>query len=50
MKFKYVVAYEKNSDKFDIGHGRTKVKVRHDFEIFLHLPQYELSGPMTQLL
>ena len=20
-----------------------------DFEIFLHLPQYELSGPITQL-
>ena len=27
MKFKYSVVYENNSDKFDIGHCRTKVKV-----------------------
>ena len=27
MKFKYVVRYENNSDKFDIGHCRTKFKV-----------------------
>ena len=28
LKFKNVVVYENNSDKFDIEHGRTKVKVR----------------------
>ena len=27
MKFKYVVVNENNSDKFDSGHRRTKVKV-----------------------
>ena len=27
MKFKYNVVNENNSDKFDIGHRRTKVKV-----------------------
>ena len=27
MKFKYIVVNENNSDKFDIGHSRTKVKV-----------------------
>ena len=27
MKFDYVVVYENISDKFDIGHCRTKVKV-----------------------
>ena len=27
MKFKYVVVNENNSDKLDIGHYRTKVKV-----------------------
>ena len=29
MKFKYIVVYENNSDKFDIGHCRTKVTVRN---------------------
>ena len=50
MKFKYVVANEYNSDKFDSWHCQTKVKALHDFEIFLHLLQYKLSGPITQLL
>ena len=27
MKFKYIVVNENNSDKFDIGHCQTKVKV-----------------------
>ena len=27
MKFKYIVVYENNSDKLEIGHCRTKVKV-----------------------
>ena len=27
MKFKYIVVYENNLDKFDIGHYRIKVKV-----------------------
>ena len=27
MKFEYFVTYENNSNKFDIGHRRTKVKV-----------------------
>ena len=27
MKFKYIVVYENISDKFDIGHCWTKVKV-----------------------
>ena len=26
-KFKYILVYENNSDKFDIGHCRTMVKV-----------------------
>ena len=46
---KYIVVYENNSDKVDIGHHRTIVKVMVDFEIFLHLPQYKLAGPITQL-
>ena len=48
MKFKYIVVYENNSDKFDVGHWWTKVKVTAcNFEIFLHLLQFKLSGPMT---
>ena len=43
-----VVVYENIPYKFDIGHCRTKVKVT--FEIFLHLPQYKLSGPITTLV
>ena len=27
MKFKYIVVYENNSDKFDIEHYRIKIKV-----------------------
>ena len=27
MKFKYIVAFENNSDRFDIGHCWIKVKV-----------------------
>ena len=49
MKLEHIVIYENISDKFDIGHCRTKVKVTTDFEIFLHLPQYKLSGPISQL-
>ena len=46
MKFEYIVIYENISDKFDNGHCLIKVKVT--VEIVLHLPQYKLSGPITQ--
>ena len=42
------VAYENILDEFDIGHCPIKVKVMHDFEIILHLPQYKLSSPISQ--
>ena len=41
MKLEYLVVYENISDKFDVGHCRTKVKVT------AHLPQYKLSGLIT---
>ena len=47
--FKYIVVYENNSDRFDIGHCHTKVKATARLKIFLHLLQYKLSGPITQL-
>ena len=49
LKLKHIVVYENSSDEFDIGHCPIKVKVRRDFEIFLHLPQYKLSRPISQL-
>ena len=48
MKFEYYVVYENISDKFE-GIVRSRSKSRWDFEIFLHLPQYTQSGPITQL-
>ena len=49
MKFKYIVVDENNSDKFHIGHYPIKVKVAVGLQKFPHLPQYKLSGPITQL-
>ena len=42
MKFECVVVYENNPDMFDFGHYRTVSRSWHDFEFFLHLPQYKL--------
>ena len=50
MKFEYDVVYENISDMFDNGHCQIKIKVTpFDIDIFLHLPQYKLSGRITQL-
>ena len=51
LKLEHIVLYENSSDEFDIGHCPIKVKViaKRDFEIFLHLPQYKLSSPISQL-
>ena len=49
MKLECIVVCEKNSDKFDIEHDRMKVKVTVGLQSFPHLPQYKLSGPITQL-
>ena len=49
MKLEYIVAYENSSDEFDIEHHRIKVKVTVGLQMFPHLPQYKLSGPITQL-
>ena len=49
LKLEHIVVYENSSDEFDIGHCPIKVKVTAYFEIFLHLPQYKLSRPISQL-
>ena len=40
LKLEHITVYENSSDEFDIG----LIKV-----IVLHLPQYKLSGPISQL-
>ena len=42
MKFKYIVVYENNSDKFDIKHCRVKGKVT----VWVQVPhsKYELRS------
>ena len=40
MQFKYIVVFENNSDKFDIGYCRVKVKVNVGLQIlsnYVHL-------------
>ena len=49
MRLEYIVAYEDSSNEFDIELCWIKVKVTVGFKSFLHLPQYKLSGPITQL-
>ena len=49
LKLEHTVVYENSSDEFDIGHCPIKVKVMAYFENFLHLPQYKLSSPISQL-
>ena len=49
MKWKYIIVYENSSEEFDIEHRRIKVKVTVGLQMFPHLPQYKLSGPITQL-
>ena len=47
VKLQRVVGYENSLDEFDIGHCPIKVEVTARF--FHHLPQYKLSGPISQL-
>ena len=46
MKLKQIVVDENISDKFGVGPRSVSL---HDFEFFLHLPQYKLSSPITRL-
>ena len=49
MKLEYIVVYENSLDEFDIEHQRIKVKFTVSLLNFPNLPQYKLSGPITQL-
>ena len=46
LKLEHIVVYENSLDEFDIGHCPIKVNF---FQFFLHLPQYKLSSPISQL-
>ena len=50
LKLEHIVVYENSSDEFNIGHCPIKSRSRRDFEIFLHLPEYKLSSPISQPL
>ena len=47
LKLEHTVVYGNSSEDFDIGHCPINVKSRCDFEIFLNLPQYKLSSPIS---
>ena len=49
MKSDYIVVCENSSDEFDIEHCQIKVKVTIGVQKFPHLPQYKLSGHITEL-
>ena len=49
MKLEPNVAYENISDKVDKMSLSDQGQGHSGTEIFLHLPQYKLSGPITQL-
>ena len=49
LKLEHIVVYENSSEEFDIGHCVSKVKVTELLQNFLHLPQYKLSDPISQL-
>ena len=49
MKFKYDVAYENNSDKFNNGHCRIKVKVTGGLQKFPLFTAIQTVKSYTQL-
>ena len=46
LKREHIVVYE---NSLTLGIVRSRSRSWRDFEIFLHLPQYKLSGPISQL-
>ena len=49
LKLEHTVVYENSSDDLTLGIIRSRSMSRRDFEIFLHLLQYKLSSPISQL-
>ena len=51
MKLEFIVVHKTSSDDFDIKHcqNKVKVKVTVGLQKVPHLPQYKVSGPITQL-
>ena len=49
MKFEYIFVYEISRTSSILGIAGPRSRSWRDFEMFLHLPQYKLSGPITLL-
>ena len=49
LKFEHIVVYENRSDGSTMGIIRSRSRSWRDFEMFLHLPQYKLPSPISQL-
>ena len=49
MKLAYIVVYKNIPASLILGIAESRSRSRRDFEIFLYLPQYKLSGPISQL-
>ena len=49
LKLEHIVVYEKGPMSSTLGIFRSRSRSWRDFEIFLHLPQYKLSSPISQL-
>ena len=51
LKLEHILVhvYDENSSENSSGIVRSRSRSRRDFEIFLHLPQYKLSRPISQL-
>ena len=50
IKFEYIVVHENISDKFDIGHCRTNIKVTARLRNFSPFTTIQLSGPNSTLV
>ena len=49
LKLEHIVVYEIARTSSTLGIVRSRSRSQRDFEIFLHLPQYKLSTPISQL-
>ena len=49
LKLEHIVAMNIARRSSTLGIVRSRSKSQRDFEIFLHLPQYKLSSPLSQL-
>ena len=49
LKLEHIVDMKIARMSSTLGNVRSRSRSQHDLEIFLHLPQYKLSRPISQL-